>query len=71
MSDHYPLKLTIQFDHSKEEYRTKKDGDKRTPSTRINWDKIDKNKYQESIELKLTEVNLELNNIGDISIVYS
>jgi len=67
VSDHYPLKLTIQFDHSKQEYGTKQDGDKRMPSTRINWDKIDKNKYQKSIELKLTEVNLELNNIGDIS----
>ncbi|CAG2191562.1 unnamed protein product [Mytilus edulis] len=70
VSDHYPIKAEINFEFSigsNELKSSKRD----KIYCKVNWDKLDKDKYQESIEKGIDALKLDLNTTDGISDAFS
>ncbi|CAG2239659.1 unnamed protein product [Mytilus edulis] len=70
VSDHYPIQAEINFEFSigSNELKSSKRG---KIYCKVNWDKLDKDKYQESIEKGIDALKLDLNTTDGISDAFS
>ncbi|VDI19069.1 Hypothetical predicted protein [Mytilus galloprovincialis] len=63
VSDHYPIKMVLQHRHHLNQQKSPND----ILKPKINWDRIDKEKYENNINSKLSNKILQIKSVEDIT----